>query len=386
MNARLKTARLWAICLTVALGAGPAAAVERVDYRRNGEKKTAEGRIVVEAQDGGLLVQSSDGAIWTLPAEEILHREANEAAFAPLDKRRLAEQLLRELPEGFEVHDTQHYLICHNTSRVYAEWCGSLFEQLHRTFVNYWSQRGLKLRDCEFPLVAVVFANQGLFADHARGELGDATDNVIGYYSLQSNRMTMFDLTGLESLRGEGDRRNAAAQINEILSRPAAERTVATIIHEATHQLAFNCGLHARYADVPLWVSEGMAVFFEAPDFSNKKGWRKVGEVNRVRYAGFRDYLSRRQPGSLKSLVAEDQRFRAAQDANDAYSEAWALNYFLIRQRSKQYVAYLKKLAEKTPLAFDEPAERLQAFEEAFGSDYDKLDVDFLKFLGKVRL
>ena len=33
------------------------------------------------------------------------------------------------------------------------------------------------------------------------------------------------------------------------------ERTVATIIHEATHQLAFNSGLQVRFADNPLVVA-----------------------------------------------------------------------------------------------------------------------------------
>ena len=75
--------------------------------------------------------------------------------------------------------------------------------------------------------------------------------------------MTMYDLTSIDRLRRPGDKRLTTAQINAMLSRPEGERTVATVVHEATHQMAFNCGLHTRYADIPVWVSEGIAMYFE---------------------------------------------------------------------------------------------------------------------------
>ena len=37
-----------------------------------------------------------------------------------------------------------------------------------------------------------------------------------------------------------------------------------TIIHEATHQTAYNVGVHARFADQPRWLVEGLAMMFEA--------------------------------------------------------------------------------------------------------------------------
>ena len=126
---------------------------------------------------------------------------------------------------------------------------------------------------------------------------------------------------------------------------------VATVIHEATHQIAFNCGLQTRFADIPLWVSEGVAVYFEAPDFSNSKGWRTIGEVNRPRLGAFRQYAGRRTNGSLRSLIADDKRFRDPRQAADAYAEAWALNYFLIRQKPKEYAAYLQELKDLTQSA-----------------------------------
>jgi hypothetical protein len=206
----------------------------------------------------------------------------------------------------------------------------------------------------------------------------------VGYYSLRTNRVTMYDLTGQESLRA-GVARGNSAQINRIVSQPEMEALISTVIHEATHQIAFNCGLQARYADIPLWVSEGIAVYFETPDLSTDKGWRTIGAVNGSRLERFREYLNTRPQGSLKSLIADDKRFRDTRNALDAYAEAWALNYYLIRQHPKQYVAYLKMLAEKKQLLWDDPAARIKEFQAAFGDNLGQLDADFVRQIQKLR-
>ena len=95
-----------------------------------------------------------------------------------------------------------------------------------------------------------------------------------------------------------------------MLAQPQAEPLVATIIHEATHQIAFNCGLQTRFADIPLWVSEGIAVYFETPDLTNSKGWKEIGAVNRPRLDRFREYLTRRPADSLSTLISDDTRLR----------------------------------------------------------------------------
>jgi hypothetical protein len=230
-----------------------------------------------------------------------------------------------------------------------------------------------------------VFADKASYAAFAEPELGPATDSIIGYYSLRTNRVTTYDLTGIQALRQPNDRRSSAAQINQMLARPEAERLVATIVHEATHQIAFNCGLQTRYADIPLWLSEGIAVYFETPDLKSTSGWRSLGDVNRVRLAGFRDYLRRRPSDSLVTLLTDDNRLRSGTTAADAYSEAWALNYFLIRQRPQQFRDYLKMLSEKRPMFWDDTATRLKEFQEAFGTNLAELDAEFLRYMSRVR-
>ena len=357
-------------------------ALDLVTLKKDGREVHLKGECQVTAEDGGLLVLTPDGVLWTVPPEELIEHTKDDVPFGPYSREELSQRLMAELPAGFDTFETTHYLICYNTSKAYAQWCGSLFERLYLAFTNYWSRKGFELHDPQFPLVALVFADHASYIRYARKELGEAAESIIGYYNLRSNRMTMYDLTGVQALRRPSDRRGSPAEINQMLARPEAERTVATVIHEATHQIAFNCGLQTRYADIPLWESEGIAVYFETPDLRSARGWRTIGAVNAPRLGQFRQYLSRRPSGSLASLVADDARLRDSKQAADAYAEAWALNYFLLRQRGKQYDAYLKMLSEKGPLLWDKPEARLQQFTDAFGG-LDQLDTEFVRYMSR---
>jgi hypothetical protein len=355
-------------------------ALDRVGCQQDGHPMTIEGRVVVQAQDGGLMVQSRDGVLWTVEPQQKLNHTHDDVPFTPFSADELAARLLGELPQTFSTHRTAHYLICYDTSREYAQWCGALFEQLYRAFANYWTQRGFRINEPEFPLVAIVFADRAAYAKFARAEVGAGVEGIIGYFSLRTNRMTMYDLTGIETIARQRSRRGSPAEINHILAQPDAERTVATIVHEATHQIAYNCGLHTRFSDCPLWFAEGIAIYFETPDLNNPRGWRNVGGINRVRWSQMRDYLSRRPADSLRTLLVDDQRFRDTKQAADAYAEAWSLTYFLIRQHSKQYFDYLKLLSEKKPLVWDTPEERLAEFTAIFG-DLRRLDAEFVRYM-----
>ncbi|MCS7305617.1 MAG: DUF1570 domain-containing protein [Thermoguttaceae bacterium] len=361
--------------------------LDTVVFRRNHQEQTLVGRLLVTAQDGGVLLLGRDGVLWAIQPSEQIKITSNEAPFHPLSREELAAQLLRVLPAGFQVHETTHYLVCYNTSRGYAQWAGALLERLFSAFLNYWQRRGLELAKPEFPLVVIVFADRKTYEHFSGPELGEAAPSIVAYYSLMSNRITMYDLTGLEQFAGPTGSRSRLSpnQINQILARPEAERTVATIVHEATHQIAFNCGLHQRLSDCPLWVSEGIAIYFETPDLSSDKGWRSIGAINRPRLIQFYTYLKNRPPDSLRTLIEKDDRFRNTQTGLDAYAEAWALTYFLLKQRPKQYVEYLRQISRKKPLVWDSPQTRLREFQAAFGSDVQALDAEFLRFMAKLR-
>jgi hypothetical protein len=360
-----------------------ARALEYVTINQNGSQQELVGKLEVEAEDGGIMLLTADGVLWPLPKEEIVSRKSDDKPFVPLAAEEIAKKLTAELPAGFKIHQTKNYLICYNTSQAYAQWVGGLFERLNAAFYNYWTRRGIEMRPPQFPLVALVFDSKASYAQHARGELGDATGSIIGYYSLKTNRMTMYDLTGVEEFGG-GGRATTAARVNQILNKPGAERTVATIVHEATHQLAFNSGLQVRYADIPMWVSEGLAIYFETPDLESKTGWRNIGGVNRVNLVNYRKAAADGKLVSLEQLLTGDKEFRDPNTAPTAYAQAWALNYFLLKTRGEQYAKYLQAQAAQAPLVIVEPPERIKQFQEALGSDTTEIEADFLKFMRNV--
>ncbi len=372
-------------------GEGAAAVTEdraarglKITFRRDGQQRTITGRVVIGSADGGRLVETPAGLLWTLEGSEIVDREPIHEPFTPRTQKEVAVQLLANLPAGFRVHTTKHYVVAYNTSRAYAQWTSSLLERLHKAFTNYWKRQGLELHEPQFPLVVQVFADQASYQRASSDDLPGGAGGIAGYYSLRTNHISMVDLTGMESLRGPGGRRGSLKQINQMLNQPAALPLVSTIVHEATHQIAFNCGLQTRYADIPLWLCEGMAVYFEAPDLTSGRGWRGIGKVNYSRLKTFRRNLPEWNKASLKNMLTKDRRFRTGRTAVAAYADAWALNYFLIKYRSKQYTAYLKTLAQKMPLMTDTSQTRLDEFTQHFG-DLHKLEQDFLKQMARVR-
>jgi hypothetical protein len=365
-------------------GSAGVSAIDRIAFRRDGKEQQVGGRLLVTAQDGGLLLLERDGMLWAVPPEEKAKLTSDDSPFKPFTREELTKKLLAELPPNFEVLSTAHYLIFYDTSKPYASWCGSLFEGLYKAFTNYWSRKGFTLKEPEFPLIAIVFADRAAYLKFSKPELGDAGGAIVGYFSLMSNRMTMFDLTGAENNGAPRARGGTMAQINQILSQPQAAQTVATVVHEATHQIAFNCGLHTRLSDCPSWFSEGIALFFETPDLRSQKGWNSIGAINYPRLDRFQKMLPRRGADSLETLITTDKRFHDTKTGLDAYAEAWALTYFLIHQKPKEYIAYLKLLSQKKPLLNDKPEIRKEEFENNFGS-LPKLDEEFLRYTGRLK-
>ncbi|PQO43339.1 DUF1570 domain-containing protein [Blastopirellula marina] len=377
-------ARTSSLVLVLVCFVAAAAAEDTLTFRYNDAETTKSGKVIAQG-DSGVILETPDGMMWPILADDLISGKREPGDFQPLDKKALTEKLLAELPPGFEIHETAHYLICYNTSKAYAYWCGSLYERLYRGFVNYWKQRGVELVEPSQPLVAVVFDNKQNYAAYGKEELGDSAGSIIGYYSMHTNRVAMYDLTGADAARAQGSSQRDIARINSILARPEATYLVATIVHEATHQLAYNCGLQVRLADNPVWVSEGLAIYFETPDLSSSRGWRGIGEVNRLRLPQAKRLVQRPGGQLIAQLLIDDDQFRKAETALDAYALAWALNYYLLKRYPDAYCNYLKHLSERKPLHDPPREERLAEFQKYVTSDLTALEADFRKFIAGLR-
>lgn len=344
--------------------------------------RSVAGRVLLEAQDGGLVLEARDGRLWNVSPKQLSKHETTDEVFQPLMAEELGLQLSHEVAElgiktPTQVVITKHYVICSTAGQKYAEWCGSLFERLHDAFQTYWKAAGLELHEPEFPLPAIVLKDHAQFAEFATKH--DRPDAALspGYFSEPTNRILLFDLTASPN--------SAPAQTSADIQRKIATSpfNVATMIHEATHQLAFNSGLQTRYADNPRWLSEGLAMFFEVPDLNSRSGWKTIGKVNAPRLKDFRETLrTPRESLPLADLIRSDTSFLNADQSRAAYAESWALTYFLLKTRRDDAVTYLKSIQRKPRLIADSPDDRLREFQTTFG-ELGTLERDWKKWIGR---
>lgn len=362
------------------LGFTAATAADQVVVERGGEQITLIGNVIAKSQDGGVLFQTRDGRLWPLQPDQISEHQEDDEAVQPLTRKNLGRQIRAELNrdfgDDFKIHEADKFVIVYNTHKDYARWVGGLYRRFERGFNNYWRTRDFKPHDPQFPLSVIVFKSRRQFHQYMQRELGTVNPEMIAYYNMETNRVTMYDLTADELAGQPIDQR----RIQQVLSNPRAIPMVATIIHEGTHQLMFNLGMQTRFSDTPLWLNEGMAMYFEVPDLSSKNGWRKIGQINFLRMGPLLHYFRRRPADALKSMIMFDKPFRGPA-ALDMYAQAWAFNYFLLNQHQDEFVEYLKFMSNKPRLQYDSPEQRLADFIQFFDIDLEQLDEEFVEFM-----
>ena len=87
------------------------------------------------------MLQGDDGRIWTLQPDQIVDRASDENQLQPIDGDEMQLRMLAELPDGFQVYRTQHYLVVYNSSEPYARRVAGLFEQLYKNFFTFWKNQ-----------------------------------------------------------------------------------------------------------------------------------------------------------------------------------------------------------------------------------------------------
>ena len=305
-----------------------------------------------------------DGRLWGFSPNEASDWQKTSRRFTPMSISDLRADLLRELGRDFEVTTTTHYVVAH--ARGQRDRWAERFEGLYREFVTYFGKRGFKVREPEFPLVGIVLRDAEDFRRYTASLGMPAMPGLLGFYSLTSNRILVYDIepTGANEAWCE---------------------TAATILHEATHQAAFNTGIHSRYTPPPLWVVEGLATLFEAPGVYNAENHRtQADRINLGRLKDFRQFVAPQHKTALiRSLLADDRLFQT--HPGIAYAEAWALTFYLIETQSSKYARYVALTAQRPPFCDYTSAERTADFTSVFGDNWPMLEAQFLRFMAGLR-
>jgi hypothetical protein len=228
------------------------------------------------------------------------------------------------------------------------------------------SVRSVKLTPPPFPLIGIVCRSQKEFQQIAAEHGTAVPGSVLGFYSPESNRIMLYDMGG--GANSKNWRRNASV-----------------IIHESTHQMAFNTGVHNRFAATPKWLAEGLATLYEAPGVHDAHQNPEFSDrVNRERLRDFRALVeSGHRPELIQAIIAGDQLFGV--NASAAYAESWAFTFFLVENEPQKYAKYLAATAVRPSFAEYAAAERTADFTEIFGTNWRMLESRFLNFMKTVK-
>lgn len=310
-----------------------------------------------------MVLLARDGQLHSFDPRTARAGKKTAPRFSPYSFTEMKQALRDEFGPGFTVTSTGRYLVVHPPGDA-GEW-GQRFEGLYRQFMQYFRVRGFEVKDSKVPLVAVILPTRRDYQERASASGVQITANTLGHYDPRTNRVLMFD----QSLGADDE--NWAA-------------TAATIVHEATHQTAYNVGLHSRLATTPRWLVEGLAMMFEVRGVNGTvPSGERASRVHRPRLADFRHYAEAQgTKGCLGELVASDQAFD--QTPERGYANAWALTFFLSETRPRQYEEYLKLTAARPPLVGYSTRERVRDFAKVFGDDLPQLEAEFLRWVGKL--
>lgn len=339
----------------------PAGAAEFM-FRANVDGQILEGK-PLHWNATQMLLLGRDGQLYEFNPKLARDAVKTGARFASYSASEMKIALEREFGNRFEVSSIRHFLVVHPRGERDL-WAGR-FEELYNRFKHYFAVRGFELEEPQYPLVAVVFRDQDEYRQHAAASGTPLHPNTLGHYDPKTNRVFLFDVTA----------KNQNLDWSENAS---------TIIHEATHQMAYNTGIHRRFAATPRWLVEGLATMFEAKGVWNAQYDRtREDRINRERLDSFHEYAAkRRQPGSLATMLTLDDAFRS--DPEGAYAQAWALTFYLSETQPRLYAEYLKRTADREMFSDYAPAERLADFQAIFGNDLKMIESRFLRYMEDV--
>ncbi len=258
-------------------------------------------------------------------------------------KSSFEKKLKAEFGDRYQISITQDYLVVHPMGQ--GDYWPKKIQETYNSFRAYFESRQIPIAKKTYPFVAIVFGSRSEFDQYAKRNNEYLGRQVVGYYSINSNRVMMYD-------------RSASRE---------ASQNFETIVHEIAHQSAFNCGIHSRFGDTPRWVAEGLGTMFEAKGVWNSLRYPQESDrINKELYQNFQqNILNKRRSGWVGDLVVGNRLFD--KKPGEAYSSAWALTFFLMETKPHAYVSYMKRLNKLKPFQPYSPERRLQDFNTAFG-------------------
>jgi hypothetical protein len=337
------------------------------------------GRIIAEIPGSAVLLEERNGKLHQISAKQIKGRDEAQTLFVPLTSAELAIDLLSQVPGEYEIVETEHYVLCSNSATEYVEFCGKLLESVYDQYFRFMGDLKTSTVAPARKLPIVIFADTSDFQAFARKQHPEISfEDTPGYFSIPDNQILLLDLTGDRSMR-------SATSIRKRLAEKPLQ--VATVVHEAVHQLAFNTGVQVRMADNPLWLSEGLAMYFESGVARSSLLLTRTGLVNPRHHPTFIQLVQgNRISGGLQSLIEADTSFQNAEEMPAAYAKSWAVTHYLFREEKTGMQKYLQGLAMRKPMVGLTVDQRTQEFQDAFEKLPDEMEREIVSYMKRQRV
>jgi hypothetical protein len=257
---------------------------------------------------------------------------------------------------------TDHYLGIGDAPDAFRNEALKRCEALAFAYIKHFQEKEFAVALPARKLTAVILKDRASYV----ALLGQAPGaDVGGHYDLDTNRLVIFDF------------RPGAAQGPQAVANPERVNSF-TLSHETTHQLTFNTGLLERISDVPLAVSEGLAMYAELwrPD-----GKSALGMTNRPRLGVLTNPANAQQDWiPLDKLLTDDALFQQAGIEQLACAEAWVFVHYALRTTPAlpKFRAYLDAIRPRK-----EPTKRLADATAALG-DLGRLNLALRKHVRRL--
>ena len=264
-------------------------------------------RSVVALQRNGYMLNLSPGQ---------LKKPKVVPNFQPFSQQEMRAELLHEFGRSFEVTGTGNYLVVH--PRGARDLWADRFEELYRSMVHFFRTRGYPMGKPKYPLVGIVFYSQQQYLQYNSRVLKSDASGSYGVYIPRTNRIYLYDAT-----QGTGKKSTKW------------EENLATVMHEAAHQTAFNTGIHVRGGETPYWMAEGLGCLFECKGIYDAfKFRRQEHRINYGRLYSFKKRVKDDAEQMISSVVSSDDLFR--RDPIRAYATGLGAYLLLVGARTKK--------------------------------------------------
>lgn len=252
---------------------------------------------------------------------------------------------------------TEHFNLYHDIAPQKAKTLIYLIEFSYYRFLETYAKMGFDIHLPQKQLNWICFSNAPDFTEYALYSENRNLSWLTGYYSAKTNAVTIKcspHLPDFQSLVNPQPKFTAEYQFE-------TNTAIVEIIHEAAHQLAFNCGLQKRGVLYPLWACEGPALLYEGslPAFMKQSDYSQIRLEQLSRLRKNKNLIPIRKLITLTGLYTGYSK-------SDTYAQALGFYKFLLEEHTKSLIGYFNHLASL------EPGNRtkktmLREFQNAFG-------------------